>query len=92
MSRSAVSFELFVSAAHFDVVSFPSKPSSSLLITSRWRSFSGKSRSLSQYRALSVTPESAAWAPSIARVRQPRNHSIQAVTSIVPRCVCSRMR
>jgi hypothetical protein len=26
MSRKAVSFELFVRAAHFDVVSFPSKP------------------------------------------------------------------
>jgi len=29
---------------------------------------------------------------TIARVRQARNHSIQAVTSIVPRWVCSRMR
>jgi hypothetical protein len=28
MSRSAVSCELFVSAAYFEVVSFPSKPSS----------------------------------------------------------------
>jgi hypothetical protein len=27
MSRSAVSVEAFVNAAHFDVVSFPSKPS-----------------------------------------------------------------
>ncbi len=38
MSRSAVSCELPVSAAHFDVVRLPSEPSSSLLITSRWRS------------------------------------------------------
>ena len=29
---------------------------------------------------------------SIARVRQRRNHSIHGVTSIVPCCVCSRMR
>jgi hypothetical protein len=39
MSRSAVSGEVLVNAAHFEEVSLPSKPSSKRLIALRWRSF-----------------------------------------------------
>ena len=78
----------FASFAHFDVVSLPSKPSSRRLSIWRCRSLSGTPRSCSQKRAFASTAPSAVCAPSIARPRQPRNHSIQGVISRSPFCVC----
>src|SRR5258708_2563520 len=45
----------------------------------------------SQKRALAKTALKVSCAPSRARPKQPRNHSIQGLTSIVPFCVHSRM-
>jgi hypothetical protein len=47
MSRNAVSCEHFASFPYFMVVSFPSKPSSNRLTTSRCRSFSKESPKVS---------------------------------------------
>ena len=69
MSRSAVSGDDFVRLAHLDEVSLPSTPSSTRLMTLRWRSLSGWSLIASQKRALRRTPESVSSAPSIARSR-----------------------
>ena len=51
MSRKAVSWELFVSFAHFFVVSLPSKPSSNRFSTFVWRSFRGLATKRCQKRA-----------------------------------------
>ena len=41
MSRKAVSVEVLTILAHFEVCSFPSKSSKSLLSINRWRSLMG---------------------------------------------------
>ena len=90
MSRRAVSWEHFASFAHFEVVSLPSKPSSSRFTTRRWRSFRERPDARSQNRAFASTPAKAVPALSMERPRQARNQSIHSVTSVVPRCVRSR--
>ena len=70
MSRSAVSGELFVSFAYFDVVSFPSRPSSSRLRTRVWRSLRDTPRILSQNRALVRTVPRTASAEMALRIEK----------------------
>src|SRR3546814_17178117 len=55
MSRKAMSDDAFVIAAHLALVSLPSKPSSSRLMTLRWRSFKGWTATDSQNSALRMT-------------------------------------
>jgi hypothetical protein len=80
MSRSAVSWEALVSAAHFGDVSLPSKPSSRRLSALRWRSLSGAPASASQNRALRRTAARMPSAPSKGQIEagqeplEPRGH------------------
>jgi hypothetical protein len=90
MSRSAVSCELFVSVAHFDDVSFPSKPLRRWLMTARCRSLSFAAPNFSQKRAFLKTLSRIVSAASKARSRQARNQSSHRVMSRSPCCVAWR--
>ena len=84
ISRLAVSCEHLVSFAHYDVMSWPSNPSSSRFTTLRRRPFNGSPAWISQNRAFRCTVASVISAPSKARSRQPRNYCIQVATSRAP--------
>src|SRR3989304_6002767 len=89
MSRSAVSCEHFAIFAHFDDVSLPSIPSSSLLSMSLCRSLNGAPAWEPQNRAVRKTAASVSFASSKERPRQPRNPFRRSVMSSVACCVGS---
>ena len=91
MSLSAVSVEDLVRLAYFDVVSFPSKPSSKRFRIRRCRSLIAVPAIPSQKRAFARTAASIVYAPSMALPRQSRNHFNQGVISSDPFCVASRI-
>lgn len=84
ISRSAVSGEHFVSLAHFEVVSLPSKPSSRRLMALRWRSLIAPPARVFQKCALVSTDSRSCPDEPSARLRQFKNHSIHDVMSNVP--------
>ncbi|OJZ15642.1 MAG: hypothetical protein BGP20_06925 [Thiobacillus sp. 63-78] len=77
MSRSAVSGEHLVMAAHLLLVSLPSKLSSRWFSSFTCRSFSGVPAQRCQKRALTSTVSSVVCALLMARLSVPRNHDSQ---------------
>ena len=73
------------------LVSLPSKPSRSRFSSLICRGFIGVLPQRCQKRAFISTASSVACALASARPNVARNQDSQAVTSMLPFCVCSRM-
>jgi hypothetical protein len=91
VTQRCVPGERFASFAHFDVLSFPSKPSRRRFSASRYRAFSGLSEMDSHKRAMERTDAKVDRAPLMVRLKHTRNRSIQGVLSFVAFCVRSKM-